>query len=407
MTKLPRLLLSVLTALASYALVAASPAGAAGAVPSAPAGVHATYTPGTNNAVISWDAVTANPAVLVYTASTAGASCTSLSTSCVVAGLVTGQTYTFKVTATNANGTGPASLASNAVTIVFAHAPSAPTGVAASFIPNTTTAQVTWTAPANAYPSVSSYTATASPGGAHCTVTTTTCQIGGFSAGVSYVFTVTATNANGTSPASSASNTINTLTPPPAPTQLQASPLAAGDTAVTLTWVAPVNSSAPVTGYNVMLGTTSVCATVATTCTITGLTPNTSYVFTVTATSAHGTGPASAPTAPIVPWIDLASAPSNLAPGQFVYSANKAFYFGIVNGNLVVARTATNQVTWSARLRGATMLVLQPNTGELYVQAGSRVIWYTNTHFATPGRLIVTNTGVAAWYNGSKVTWRS
>ena len=69
-------------------------------------------------------------------------------TSTVVAGLTPGTAYTFKVSATNAVGTGPSSAASNAVTPTAPTAPAAPTGVSA--VPADSSATVTWTAPSGA-----------------------------------------------------------------------------------------------------------------------------------------------------------------------------------------------------------------------------------------------------------------
>ncbi len=62
---------------------------------------------------------------------------------------------------------------------------------------------------------VSSYTATAAPGGASCTAVApaTTCTITNLTAGTSYTFTVTATNPQGTSPASQVSNAVTPTAP--------------------------------------------------------------------------------------------------------------------------------------------------------------------------------------------------
>ncbi len=62
---------------------------------------------------------------------------------------------------------------------------------------------------------VSSYTATASPGSASCTAVapTVTCTITNLTAGTSYTATVTATNQQGTSPPSRASNAVTPTAP--------------------------------------------------------------------------------------------------------------------------------------------------------------------------------------------------
>ncbi len=60
-----------------------------------------------------------------------------------------------------------------------------------------------WSAPAyNGRSAITSYTATAQPGGRACTTASMTCVITGLSSGVTYAITVTATNAVGTGPGS-------------------------------------------------------------------------------------------------------------------------------------------------------------------------------------------------------------
>ena len=76
-------------------------------------------------------------------------------------------------------------------------------------------ANVSWEVPVySGGAAITSYSATASPGGGTCTATApaTSCTITGLTNGTSYTFTVTATNATGTSPASAPSNAVTPTT---------------------------------------------------------------------------------------------------------------------------------------------------------------------------------------------------
>jgi RHS repeat-associated protein len=93
-------------------------------------------------------------------------------------------------------------------------APAAPTAVTAT--PGSGSATVTWTAPAaDGGAPVSRYTVTGSGGGSATTDGPTTAVITGLTAGTPYTFTVTATNAVGTGPASAASAPVIPRAPPP------------------------------------------------------------------------------------------------------------------------------------------------------------------------------------------------
>jgi hypothetical protein len=91
--------------------------------------------------------------------------------------------------------------------------PNAPT-IGTATATGTTTATVSYTAPAfDGGSPITSYTATSSPGGITGTISQAgsgTITVSGLSSGTNYTFTVTATNALGTSSASSASNSILT-----------------------------------------------------------------------------------------------------------------------------------------------------------------------------------------------------
>ncbi len=153
-------------------------------------------------------------ALFTVTADPGGQFCTVTGTagSCTVTGLTNGTSYTFTVIATNPAGPSGASPASSAVTPVTV--PDAPTGVAG--VSGNTQVVVSWLAPVSTGGSaISAYTVTASPGGQTCSWSsgTLSCIVTGLTNGTSYTFTVTATNQQGTSPASPASNAVTPTAP--------------------------------------------------------------------------------------------------------------------------------------------------------------------------------------------------
>ena len=83
----------------------------------------------------------------------------------------------------------------------------------------------------------------------------------------------------------------------------------AGDASAAVCWTAPSNGGSAITSYTVtpFIGTTAQTPTTvtgsppATSTTVTGLTNGTAYTFTVTATNAVGTGPASAASNSVTP----------------------------------------------------------------------------------------------------------
>jgi hypothetical protein len=166
-------------------------------------GAPVTGGPPTSYVVTPYIGPTAQPAVTV--------SGTPPPTSVQVSGLAAGTSYTFTVRAANGSGSGPVSPASNAVTPTAPTVPGAPTAVVAGA--GNTQATVHWTAPGDGGRMITSYTVTPYAGGVAQPTTTvsgspapTSAVVPGLTNGTSYTFTVTATNAVGTGPASAASN---------------------------------------------------------------------------------------------------------------------------------------------------------------------------------------------------------
>jgi hypothetical protein len=122
-----------------------------------------------------------------------------------ITGLQSSTQYTYTVVASNNYGTASASSASSAVTATTV--PQAPTiGTASSNL--AAQASVTFTANATGGSTITEYTVTSSPGNIAASGATSPITVTGLTNDIAYTFTVKATNANGTSLASSASNSV-------------------------------------------------------------------------------------------------------------------------------------------------------------------------------------------------------
>jgi hypothetical protein len=205
-----------------------SPTPAPGAV----SNVTATAA-GKTSASVSWTAPTTGGApasykITPYIGATAQTPTTingsPPATTAVISGLTNGTTYRFTVQAINPAGSGPVSAQSNAVTPLNAVAPTAPRNVLAR--PLGSAAQVEWAAPTNDGDSpITGYTVTPYIGAvaqdpAQAAAGATSLKVTGLTNGTDYTFKVSASNAIGSSPASSPStvatpgNTIYELAAP-------------------------------------------------------------------------------------------------------------------------------------------------------------------------------------------------
>ena len=154
---------------------------------------------------------------------------------------------------------------------------------------------------------ITSYTVTSNPGGIQVSGPASPILVTGLSNGVSYTFTVTATNAAGTGPASTPSNSVIPATVP----STMAAPVATpGNAQAVVSFSTPSNGGKPITSYRVTAspGGASVVGS-ASPLTISGLTNGTPYTFTVFATNAVGNGTPSPSSASVTP----ATVPATMA----------------------------------------------------------------------------------------------
>lgn len=157
---------------------------------------------------------------------------------------------------------------------------------------------------------VTSYTVTSIPDGITATGTHSPIVVNGLTNGTAYMFTVTATNAVGTSPASLPSNTVTPATVPGAPVIGTA---VGGNAQATVNFSPPAtNGGSPVLSYTATSTPGSFTKTgPASPLIVTGLGNGVPYTFRVTATNAIGTGVPSAASNSVTPKTTLAG-PSNL-----------------------------------------------------------------------------------------------
>ncbi len=164
--------------------------------PAAPSDVRAVAR--NQSASISWIAAVNNGSLVtlyVVGATPGGLSCTTTTTSCVVRGLTNGVTYTLRVTARNAVGTGPASLP--VVVTPKVAAPSAPVSI--SVRRGSGQLLVSWVAGPTNGAVVNGYRVTVTAAGVThtCTTTTTSCLVRGLTNGVAYHVVVTTLSRTG------------------------------------------------------------------------------------------------------------------------------------------------------------------------------------------------------------------
>ncbi|CAB4323800.1 MAG: hypothetical protein F2520_07705 [Actinobacteria bacterium] len=325
----------------SFASAAVVPARA----PDAPTAVSGTVSG--SSVLVQWAEPSDNggSAVTSYTvtSSPGSRSCTTAALNCLVSGLTLGTTYTFTVVASNLAGRSVPSSAT--VGVVPMSAPNAPTAVRG--VSGAASVTVSWAPALSNGSGVTGYTVESSPKSAGCVTggNATTCVVSGLANGVSYTFTVRATNAVGDSRPGVGAAAIVPASVPDAPTAVAGSISGVGS--VSVSWSAPLdNGGSVVTRYSVVAfpGGRTCTTTGATTCVVSGLTSAVNYTFRVSATNRVGTGAASLHSSAIAP-VSASSAPLRVAAVFARSSATVSWNPPANNGGSVITLyTVTSNV---------------------------------------------------------------
>jgi hypothetical protein len=288
--------------------------------------------------------------------------------------------------------------------------PGQPTNASAS--PGNASATVSWSAPSsNGGSPITGYTITPYIGSSAQTTTTvggstTSTTITGLTNGTSYTFTVAATNANGTGPASSPSNAVTPAsgtTPPSAPQNVTASP---ATSQALVSWSAPSsNGGSQITGYTITpyIGSSAQTPTTAggssTSATITGLTNGTSYTFTVAATNGAGTGAASSASGAITPQdtiFDFSGTPQTIDSGDTTAIELGVKFKADTDGSITGIRFYKASANTGTHIGS-----LWTTSGQLLAQAtfnGESASGWQTVTFSSPVQIAANTTYIAGYF---------
>ena len=262
------------------------------------------------SATVAYTAAATGGPVTTFTATSTPGSFTATGASpLTVTGLQSATSYTFAVSAANANGTLTSAASSSITATTVPQAPTIGTATNASgqSYSGSASISVPFTAGATGGATVTGYTVTSSSGatGAGASSPVSVSETVGNPTSTARTYTVTATNANGTSTASSASNSIAAVSVPQAPTIGAVADGGTGTTA-TVAYTANATGGAAVSTFTATSSPGGFTGTGASPITVSGLTAGTAYTFTVTATNSAGTSAASSASSSVTPLVPTA-----------------------------------------------------------------------------------------------------
>ena len=264
-----------------------------------------TMTSGDAQLFLTWPNTT-GVGPITYTVrygTTSGSYTTTVSTNATspftISGLTNGTTYFVKVFATNYVGE---TESLNELSAIPSDLPDVPTALTLAGSVGTT-CNLSWTASTGIPPIVysvkqafapTSAATSGTPIGSCTLITGTSCVISGLNAGVSYNFSVAASNGAGSSP-----DSPDITCDPVSDTFTLTSAAATSSTTVDVVYPAIAGATSYTTRYSLVPGAAALgavgCSAIAgTTCTVTGLSANTTYYFTTIASSSSSTVTAAA-----------------------------------------------------------------------------------------------------------------
>jgi uncharacterized protein (TIGR02145 family) len=305
------------------------------------------------------------------------------------------------------NGTIWTNLIGGAATGTIPNAPTNPVATAGN-----AQASVAFTAPTNNGGSaITGYTVTSSPDGFTSSGVSSPLIVTGLTNGISYTFTVIATNAAGNSAASTASTAVTPRSVPGAPTSLVAT---AGNAQASVAFTAPTNNGgSAITGYTVTSSPGGFTASGASSpLTVTGLTNGIAYTFTVVATNVVGNSVASTASAAVTPRT-LPDAPTSPVATAGNTQASVAFTAPVSNGgSAITGYTVTSNpggFTASGASSPLTVTGLTNGTSYTFTVIATNAVGNSVASIAsaavTPFVFICSPSSVTFTYNGASVTY--